>query len=165
MCTKIFPAFRDSLERRNWGREVSIKWSCQVLVIFICSDWKRILGRGNIKTYFRIQIEFDKWQFFIEISLEKYIFASYITRDKVPTEGEIREYLQGQTEEGLYVHRQRGQKNQEQQYFSKWCLDKNALKNHSWKLWISPDFQKKVKMKKKTGIIFQGIYHVDIGLN
>lgn len=71
VCTKILPAFRDSLERRNWGREVSIKWSCQVLVIFICSDWKRISGRGNIKTYFRIQIGLDKWQFFMEISIEK----------------------------------------------------------------------------------------------
>lgn len=106
--TKIFPAFRNSLERRNWGREVSIKWSCQMLVIFICSDWKRIRGRGNIKTYFCIQIELDKWQFFMEISLEQNFFAGYLTRDQVPKEGEMRECLQGQTEDRLYAHRQRG---------------------------------------------------------
>lgn len=75
----------------------------------------------------------------------------------VPTEGEMRECLQGQTEERLYVHWQRGQKNQKQQDFSKWCLDDDALKNHSWKVWTSPDFPKKIRMKKKIGIIFQGI--------
>lgn len=97
--------------------------------------------------------------------MEKNFSAGCITRDKVPTEGEMRECLQGQTEEGLCVHWQRGHKNQEQQDFSKWCLDDDALKNHSWKLWISPAFQKKVKIKKKTRIISQGIKHVDTGLN
>ena len=47
-----------------------------------------------------------------------------LSRDKVQTEGEMRECLKGQTEKGLYIHRQeRGHKNQEQQDFGKNTTD------------------------------------------
>lgn len=51
-----------------------------------------------------------------------------LPRDKVPTEGEMRERLKGQTEEGLHLHRQqRGHKNQEQQDFRKNTTDSGKL--------------------------------------
>lgn len=94
-------------------------------VIFIHSDWKRVSGRGNIKTYFCIQIELDKWQSFSWKSSWRGICRQVaLSRDKVPTEGEMRVCLKGQTEEGLHIHRQqRGHKNQEQQDFRKNTTD------------------------------------------
>lgn len=93
----------------------------------------------------------------MEISLEKNFFAGYVTRDKGLTEGEMRECLQGQTEEGLYVHQQRGEKNQEQKDFGKWCFNDNALKNHSRKLSISQISMKRLKLKRKLEL-FPKVY-------
>lgn len=88
----------------------------------------------------------------MEISLEKNFFAGYITRDKVKWESVCKDELKTD-----YMHTDRGgQKNHEQQGFSKWFLDDDAVKNHSWKLWISPDFHK-IRMKKKTATISQVI--------
>lgn len=89
----------------------------------------------------------------MQISLEKNFFAGYVTRDKGLTEGEMRECLQGQTEEGLYVHQQRGEKKSRAERFRQVVLQWQCSEKSLTKTSNLTDFHEKVKMKKKTGII------------